>query len=372
MIAFIDLAAQQRRLGGRIEAAIARVMAHGGYIMGPEVRELEAGLAQFGGARHALTCANGTDALSLVLMAWGIGPGDAVVVPSFTFVATAEAVALRGAVPVFADVRADDFNLCPLSAEAAIDRAVALGLTPRVLIAVDLFGQPADYPALRQVADRHGMRLLADAAQGFGGAMGDSMVGNLADATTVSFFPAKPLGCYGDGGAVLTDDDSLAEVLESLRVHGKGRDKYDNVAIGVNSRLDTIQAAVLLEKLAIFSEELESRQRVAERYSARLASLVQVPHLRPGNRSAWAQYTLVTPHRDAVAASCKAASVPTAVYYPIPLHRQTGYRHFPTANGGCPNSERLADSVISLPMHPYLDEETIDRVCDAVAQAFKS
>lgn len=370
-IAFIDLAAQQARLRPRLEAAINRVLDHGQYIMGPEVAELERGLADFCGARHAITCANGTDALVLVLMAWDIGPGDAVFVPTFTFIATAEAVALVGATPVFVDVRPDTFNLDVAHLEAAIPAAAASGLRPRGVIPVDLFGQPADHPALAGLAARHDLLILDDAAQGFGGSLNGRKVGTFGHATATSFFPAKPLGCYGDGGAVFTNDDALADRLRSIRIHGKGSDKYDNVRIGQNSRLDTLQAAILLEKLAIFADELDARNAVAARYTAALSDVARPPVLMDGARSAWAQYTLVVENRDAMAKSCAAAGVPTQVYYPIPLHRQTGYISYPQAPGGCPVSEDLAARVISLPMHPYLPEADQDRVIAAVRNAIQ-
>lgn len=367
---FIDLAAQLLRLGGRIDAAIARVLDHGGFVMGPEVRTFEEQLAAFCGARFALGCANGTDALVLVLRAWGIGPGDAVFVPSFTFVATAEAAALVGATPIFVDVRTSDFNMDPVSLDAAIGHARELGLNPRTVVPVDLFGQPADYDAIAVIARSHGLKVMADAAQGFGSSLNGRRAGVLADATTTSFFPAKPLGCFGDGGAIFTDDEELARLLVSIRVHGQGSNKYDNVRIGLNSRLDTLQAAILIEKLAIFDEELAARQRAADRYAELLGDVVTVPALLPGRTSAWAQYTIVTDRRDAIAASCKAAGIPTAVYYPIPLHRQTGYVNYPTGPGGCPVTDQLAGKVISLPMHPYLDEAVQARVAAAVRAAF--
>jgi dTDP-4-amino-4,6-dideoxygalactose transaminase len=368
-IAFIDLKAQRRRLGARIEQAIARVVDHGGYIMGPEVRELEDKLARFVGAKHCVSCANGTDALALVLMAWGIKPGDLVFVPAFTFVATAEVVCWLGATPVFVDVREDSFNIDPASLEAAIAAAKGREGRPRAVIAVDLFGQPADYRALQSIADRHGLLLLADAAQSFGAALDNRRVGTYGAATATSFFPAKPLGCYGDGGAVFTESDELAEVLRSLRVHGQGSDKYDNVRVGVNARLDTIQAAVLIEKLAIFENEIERRQRVADRYNAALSDVAAVPRLMHGATSVWAQYTLRVKDRARLAGACKRAGVPTAVYYPIPLSQQTGYRHHPTAPGGVPVSERLAGEVISLPMHPYLEPEVQDYIIGTVCSA---
>ncbi len=367
-IQFIDLKAQRARLADRLDAATRRVMDHGQFIMGPEVADLEKRLATFVGAKHCVTCANGTDALALVLMAKGVGPGDAVFVPAFTFVATAEVVAWTGATPVFVDVAEHSFNMDSASLEAAIVGARGAGLTPRAVIPVDLFGQPADYPALAPIAEEHGMFVLADAAQSFGASLNGRKAGAWGLATATSFFPAKPLGCYGDGGAVLTDDDGLAAVLRSLRVHGQGSDKYDNVRIGLNSRLDTLQAAILIEKLAIFPDEIVARQKAAEHYNERLGNHVAVPRLAPGATSVWAQYTIRHGNRAKIAAACKAAGVPTAVYYPIPLSRQTGYKHFPSAPGGVPVSERLAEEVISVPMHPYLDEATQDRVVAAVVQ----
>lgn len=370
-VPFIDLAAQRRRLGDRVDAAIARVLDHGQYILGPEVRELEQALAAFCGARHAISCASGTDALVLGLLAKGVRAGDAVLVPSFTFAATAEAVALLGATPVFVDIRPDSFNMDPESVLRGIDLARSLGLSVRGLIPVDLFGQPADYEALEATARAQGLWLFADAAQSFGALYKGRRVGSIGDLVATSFFPAKPLGCYGDGGAVFTDDDDLAEVLLSLRVHGKGTDKYDNVRIGINGRLDTLQAAVLLEKLAIFPDELTARGRIAERYNAALADLVEVPRLAPDTTSAWAQYTVVLPagSRDATAAKLKSAGVPTAVYYPKPLHQQTAYRGYPIVGNRLAVSEELAGRVLSLPMHPYLDEATQDRICQALRAA---
>jgi dTDP-4-amino-4,6-dideoxygalactose transaminase len=370
-IAFIDLAAQRRRLGAGIDAAIQRVLDHGAFIMGPEVRELETSLAAFAGAKHCVSCANGTDALALVLMAKGIKPGDAVFVPAFTFVATAEVVAWLGATPVFCDVREDSFNLDVRSFAAAIEWAREAGLRPAAVIPVDLFGQPADYGAILPLAARHDMLVLADGAQSFGARVGNRRVGTLAEVTATSFFPAKPLGCYGDGGAIFTDDDALAAVLRSLRVHGQGGDKYDNVRIGMNGRLDTIQAAILLQKLTIFPDEIERRDAVARRYNEAFEGVAAVPRLSEGATSVWAQYTLRLDDRARVLAACKAAAVPTAVYYPIPLSQQTGYRHFPSAPGGVPVSERLAQQVLSLPMHPYLDEETQEHIIRTVEAALR-
>ena len=370
-IPFIDVTAQRQRLGRKIDEAIARVLGHCQFIMGPEVRELEMALADFCGARHALTCASGTDALVLVLMAKGIGPGDAVICPAFTFTATAEAAALVGATPVFADVAEASFNLDPASCARAVDTATRAGLRPKAVIVVDMFGQPADHRAIAAVAEAHNLFVLDDAAQSFGASYHNRSVGTLAGATATSFFPAKPLGCYGDGGAVFTDDDELATVLRSLRVHGEGRSRYEAVRIGTNARFDTIQAAVLIEKLKIFSDEISVRDRIAQRYSKHLSDLAAVPQLARGTTSVWAQYTIRLPcgRRDAFAAALKAQGVPTAVYYPIPLNRQEAYRHFPVADGGVPVSEQLAAEVISLPMHAYLDEATQDHIIAASRQA---
>jgi len=371
-VAFIDLEAQKKRLGDRVETAIRRVLDHGSFIMGPEVKDLEARLAAFAGAKHCVTCANGTDALQLALMARGVGPGDAVFIPAFTFVATAEAPAILGATPVFVDVLKDTFNMAPDSLEAAIDAARRSGLRPRAVIPVDLFGQPADYGRIEPIARAHDLFLLADAAQGFGATLSGRRAGSFGDATATSFFPAKPLGCYGDGGAVFTDDDQLAQTLRSLRVHGQGTNKYDNVRLGLNSRLDTIQAAILIEKLAIFEEEITERERVASAYTKGLNGAVQTPQVMAGATSVWAQYTVLTDQRAALGARLKEAGIPTAVYYPIPLNRQEGYSQCPVAPGGVPVAERLSASVISLPMHPYLDADTLERIIAAVHAAVRS
>jgi dTDP-4-amino-4,6-dideoxygalactose transaminase len=370
-IPFIDVAAQRRRLGRSVDDAIARVLGHCQFILGPEVRELEIKLSEFCGARHVVTCASGTDALVMVLMARGIGPGDAVICPSFTFTATAEVVALVGATPVFADVEERSFNLDPASLQEACAAARAAGLRPKAVIPVDLFGQPADYDRIMPIAEAENLFVLDDAAQAFGATYKNRRIGALAPTTATSFFPAKPLSCYGDGGAVITDDDELAQVIRSLRVHGEGRGKYDCVRIGLNGRLDTIQAAVLIEKLKIFPEEILARERIARRYSTGLADVATTPRLAPGSTSVWAQYTIRLPagRRDGLAASLRIEGIPTAIHYPIPLHRQQPYQRFPIAAGGAPVSERLAEEVISLPMHAYLDQTTQDRIIDAVRRA---
>ncbi len=370
-IPFIDVAAQRRRLGSRIDDAVARVLDHCRFILGPEVQELEAALATFCGARHAVTCASGTDALLMVLMAKGIGPGDAVICPSFTFCATAEAVALAGATPVFADVDAATFNIALESAARAVEAARQADLKPRMIIPVDLFGQPADYASINALASAESLFVLDDAAQGFGATVGNRKVGVLADATATSFFPAKPLGCYGDGGAIFTDDDAMRDLLVSVRVHGQGTDRYDNVRIGLTARLDTIQAAVLIEKLKIFPEEIAERNRMARRYTQHLSDVVTVPLVPAHMTSVWAQYTIRVKAgtREAFAAALKAQGVPTAVYYSKPLHRQEAYRHFPADPEGLPVTDLLADEVISLPMHAYLDDATQDRIIAAVQRS---
>jgi dTDP-4-amino-4,6-dideoxygalactose transaminase len=379
-IPFIDVAAQRRRLGRAIDDAVARVLTHCQFILGPEVRALETELAAFCGARHVITCSSGTDALRLVLMAWGIGPGDAVICPAFTFCATAEVVALCGATPVLADVEAETFNLDPASLERAVATAKKRGLKPRAVIPVDLFGQSADHDAIAAVAEAHGLFILDDAAQAFGATYKDRKLGTAyrgckpgMSASTTSFFPAKPLGCYGDGGAIFVDDDDLAARLKSLRVHGEGVDKYDATGIGLAARLDTIQAAVLLEKLKIFPEEIVARNTVAQGYTSGLVGVATLPRVGNEATSVWAQYTirLAPGRRDALAAALKAQGIPTAIYYAKPLHRQAAYRGFPVAESGLPVSEQLAEEVISLPMHAYLDQPTQNRVIEAVRRALK-
>ena len=370
---FIDVAAQRRRLGKAIDDATTRVLSHCQFLMGPEVAAFEAELAAFCGAKYALSCSSGTDALVMTLMAKGIGRGDAVICPTFTFCATAESVALIGATPVLVDVDPETFNIDVASLKSGIATAKAAGLKPKAVIPVDLFGLPADYDAIAEVAAADDLFILDDAAQGFGGSYKGRAVGTFGHATATSFFPAKPLGCYGDGGAVLTDDEELLAILKSVRVHGGGSDKYDNVRLGLTARLDTIQAAVLLEKLKIFRDEIETRNRVAERYSRALKDVATVPVVPDGYTSVWAQYTLrLAPgKREEFARALQAEGIPTAIYYAKPLHRQTAYRGFPVAAAGLAVSERLADEVISLPMHAYLDEPTQDRIVDAVKRALR-
>ena len=375
-IAFIDLAAQQARLRPGIDAAIARVLDHGQYVMGPEIAELEAQLSVFGKAKHTISCGSGTDALALALMAWGIRPGDAVFLPAFTFTATGEVVAWLGAQPVFLDVLPETYCVDPASLERAVAQVREDGrLTPRVVIGVDLFGQQADYPALRAIADREGMKLIADAAQGFGSTRDGRMAAAWADVVATSFFPAKPLGAYGDGGAIQCGDAELDETLRSLRNHGANRDdRYDNIRIGMNGRLDTMQAAILLQKLSIFAEEIEARNRVAARYTRMLEGLVVTPHVPDGVVSTWAQYTVLLPEagqRDGFMAALRADGVPSASYYPKPMHWQTAYAHYPVEGGRLPVTEDAARRCVALPIHPYLDEATQDRVVTAVGRALR-
>jgi dTDP-4-amino-4,6-dideoxygalactose transaminase len=379
-IAFIDLLAQRRRLGERIDQAVMGVVNSGAYVMGPQVKQFEEQLATFGQAQYGLSCANGTDALVLPLMAWGITRGDAVFCPSFTFAATAEVVPWLGASPVFIDIDPKTYNMDPAHLEASIEATLKEGkLSPKVIIAVDLFGQPADYPAIAAIAKKYGLKLVADSAQGFGCTLDGKHPLHWADVATTSFFPAKPLGCYGDGGAVLTDDHHLWEVMDSLRIHGKAvasdlvgktfehDPKYLNIRIGMNSRLDTIQAAILLEKLSIFAEEIDMRNQIAKRYNDALAPhVLAVPFVPENAVSVWAQYTIEVDGREAMLAKLKTKGVPTAVYYPIPIHAQDVYSRFPVGVGGLPVTLQKAKQVMSLPMHPYLDEATQDRIIEAV------
>lgn len=369
-IAFIDLAAQQARIKDKIDARIQAVLAHGAYILGPEVTELEEKLSVFSGAKHAITCANGTDALLMALMALGIEEGDAVFIPAFTFVATAEVVPFVRATPVMVDVTPDTFNIDVASLERAVEFAKSQGLRPRVVIAVDLFGLPADYPAISAIAKKHDLTIIGDSAQSFGGSIEGQRTGSFGTITTTSFFPAKPLGCYGDGGAMFTNDDALADLLRSLRFHGKGHEKYDNVRIGNNSRLDTIQAAVLLEKLAIYEEEIFLRNKVAARYSSMISQRWQKPIVPEGYGSVWAQYTLVAKNaqaREDIIAKLRGQGIPTNVYYPRPLHQQTAFDGCMTDPEALGTSERLATTVFSLPMHPYLSEADQNRIIEALA-----
>lgn len=368
-IPFIDLQAQRRRMGDSLNRAIADAVEGGQWILGPQVAALEAQLASYVNVKHAVACANGTDALLLVLKAWDIGPGDAVFVPAFTFAATGEVVALAGASPVFVDVEDDTFTISLLSLENALAMVRKDGaLRPRAVIPVDLFGQPADYRRLEPFVERENLLMLCDVAQAFGATSHGRITGSIGHAATTSFFPAKPLGCYGDGGACFTNDSGLADALRSLRMHGQGVDRYEHPRIGLNSRLDTIQAAILSEKLKIFPEEVTMRDRVAARYNRGLKSnRIRTPVVMDGAQSVWAQYTIQVDNRAKFQADLKDQGIPTAVYYPIPLSKQRAYDDFPSVP--TPNSEKLSERVVSLPMHPYLDEKTQDRIIEAVLKS---
>jgi UDP-2-acetamido-2-deoxy-ribo-hexuluronate aminotransferase len=365
---FIDLKAQLNRIRPQVEARLKNVLDRGAFILGGEVQELEAQLSQYTGAKHVITCANGTDAILIPLMAKNIGKSDAVFVPAFTFFATAEVVSLAGATPIFVDIDPISYNMCAASLEAQIEatKKNSPELNLKAVIVVDLFGLAADYDSLSAVAQKHGLFLIEDAAQGFGSQYRGKTAGNLAPIASTSFFPAKPLGCFGDGGAIFCDDDALAEKIKSIRVHGQGKHKYENVRIGLNSRLDTMQAAILLEKLAIFDDELDRRNIIADRYTNAFTGLIQTPIIPELYYSSWAQYTLRTNRRDEMIEALKTKHIPTMVYYPIPLHLQKAYEYLGYKSGSLPNAEKAAKEVISLPMHPYLTEQDQDLVIDAV------
>ena len=374
---FRDLKKQYQVLNEEMDRAVLDAMASGAYIMGPQVKELEKQLAEYVGVKHCLTCANGTDTLTLTLKAWGIGPGDAVFVPDFTFFSSAEVVPLEGATPVFVDVCEDTFNIDTADLERAVKEVIAEGqLRPRVVVAVDLFGLPADYQAIRAIADRYGLLVLEDGAQGFGGTIDGKRACSFGDIATTSFFPAKPVGCYGDGGAVFTDNDEWATLIDSYRVHGKGQFKYDNVRIGMNSRLDPVQAAVLQVKLKAFAEyELDDINSAAEKYTERLKDIVATPVIPAGYRSSWAQFTIkLRDHveRDALQAALKAEGIPSMVYYPKPMHLQTAFHVIPGSPLNlCPVATSLCSRVLSLPLHPYITEEQIGTVCTAIRKALQ-
>lgn len=368
---FRDLKKQYAVLQSQIDEGIAQVLASARFISGPQVKELEEQLAAYVGVKHCISCANGTDAITLALMAWGIGPGDAVFVPDFTFFSSGECPAGMGATPIYVDVTADSFNMDPACLESAIERVLREGkYTPRAVVAVDLFGRPADYPRLRAICQKYGLYLLEDGAQGFGGQIGDQMACSFGDISTTSFFPAKPLGCYGDGGAVFTNNDEWAALLRSYTVHGKnGSDKYDNIRIGLNSRLDTLQAAVLLPKLEAFrAYEVADVNAVATKYTLRLAdSCLALPLMEEGITSSWAQYTVILPDtvdRSALQAKLKAAGIPTMVYYAKPMHLQGAFAGTDSSKADCPVTEHLCKHVLSLPIHPYMTDDDIATVCD--------
>ena len=378
---FVDLKQQYERIKPRIHDRINEVLRHGKFIMGPEVGELESQLASFVGSKVCVSCANGTDALLLSLMAHDIGPGDAVFTTPFTFIATAEVVSLLGATPVFVDIDPDTFNIDPQKLQEAIEAAkqgMVLGrsqskkLTPKAIVAVDLFGLAADYDPINRIAKEHRLFVLEDAAQSLGGTYKGKKLGNVTDIAATSFFPAKPLGCYGDGGAIFTNDEAMANRLRSLREHGKGSHKYDNVRIGINGRLDTLQAAILLPKLEIFDSEIKQRQEVAARYSTAFKDIVKIPHVPDGLLSAWAQYAVLTDKRDSYLDKLKALGIPTAVYYPRPLHLQTAFSHLGYRPGDFPVAEQTSDRIFSLPMYPYLDSSDQNKIIEAVKQAHEN
>lgn len=372
---FRDLKKQYAALKADIDAGIARVTAGACFISGPQVKELEQKLAEYVGVKHCITCGNGTDAITLAMMAWGIGAGDAVFVPDFTFFSSGECPAYRGATPVFVDVERDSFNLDPERLEAAVEKVISEGrYVPRAVVSVDLFGRPADYPRIRRVCRKYGLLLMEDGAQGFGGSLDGKMACSFGDISTTSFFPAKPLGCYGDGGAVFTDSDEWAAQLRSLAVHGKsGDDKYNNIRIGLNSRLDTIQAAVLLPKLEAFRDhELAAVNAAAAKYTERLKdSALVLPSIPSGVVSSWAQYTVRLPEsvdREKLQAEMRRSGIPTMVYYARPMHLQGAFEGTDSAAADCPVTEELCKTVVSLPIHPYLEDGEIDRVCDCLLE----
>lgn len=373
---FRDLKTQYTVLKDEMDKAILDVVASSAYVMGPKIKEMEIAFADYVGTKHCIACNSGTDALLLALKAWDVKPGDAVFVPSFTFFASAEVIAMQGATPVFVDVDKDTFNIDVADLERKIEQTLKAGkLTPRVVIAVDLFGLPADFKAVRKVADKYHLYVLEDGAQGFGGRIGDKKACTFGDISTTSFFPAKPVGCYGDGGAVFTDNDDWAALMESYHIHGKGSDRYDNVRIGMNSRLDSIQAAILIVKLKAFKDyELVDVNKVAARYTEKLKGVVKTPVVPEGFYSSWAQYTLQLKDKEQRAglqAALKALDIPTAIYYPIPMHRQTAFSYLNLDDNRCPVSDQLADTVISLPIHPYLNEKDQDLICQVVCDFLK-
>ena len=373
---FRDLKTQYTVLKNEMDKAILDVVASSAYVMGPKIKEMEMAFADYVGTKHCIACNSGTDALLLALKAWDVKPGDAVFVPSFTFFASAEVIAMQGATPVFVDVDKDTFNIDVADLERKIEQTLKAGkLTPRVVIAVDLFGLPADFKAVRKVADKYHLYVLEDGAQGFGGRIGDKKACTFGDISTTSFFPAKPVGCYGDGGAVFTDNDEWAALMESYHIHGKGSDRYDNVRIGMNSRLDSIQAAILIVKLKAFKDyELVDVNKVAARYTEKLKGVVKTPVVPEGFYSSWAQYTLQLKDKEQRAglqAALKALDIPTAIYYPIPMHRQTAFSYLNLDDNRCPVSDQLADTVISVPIHPYLSEKDQDLICQVICDFLK-
>ena len=367
---FIDLAKQQSLIKTNLDKRIQDVLAHGKYIMGPEIKEMEAQLAEYVGVKHCVSCSSGTDALLMPLLAWDVGPGDAIFTTPFTFIATAEVIQLLGATPVFVDIDPKTYNISPELLDQAINQVIEAGeLNPKAIIPVDLFGLPADYAAIELIGKKYDIKILEDAAQGFGGQIDDRLACSFGDAASTSFFPAKPLGCYGDGGAIFTNDDDLHEKLVSIRVHGKGGDKYDNVRIGLNGRMDTLQAAIVLEKFTLFPNEVKLRNKVASSYNALLADSVVIPEVKEGYTSVWAQYSILARDandRAALQAKLKEAGIPSAVYYPKPLHQQTAFDHLPYKDGDFPVSEEMSQRIFSLPMHPYLETADIEKICETL------
>lgn len=367
---FRDFKQQYQVLRSGIDKAILDVAASGTYIMGPQVKELERQLASYVGTKHCISCASGTDALTLALKAWGVRQGDAVFVPDFTFFSTAETVSSEGAIPVFVDVDRDTFNIDPADLENKIETTIKKGeLVPKAIITVDLFGLPANYPVIRRIADNHGLLILEDGAQGFGGSLNGKRSCSFGDISTTSFFPGKPLGCYGDGGACFTDNDKWVALMDSYRMHGKGSSKYENVRIGMNSRLDTIQAAILQVKLRAFAGELAAVNKAAAEYTARLADIVKTPVVPDGFMSSWSQYTIKLNNkteRDGLQAYLKGQGIPSTVYYPSPIHCQIAYRNSGLPESDCPVAGKLCETVLSLPIHPYISLEEINVVCNAI------
>ncbi len=367
---FIDLKTQQDRIREKIELNIKKVLDHGKYIMGPEIKELESTLAEYCGVKHAIGVASGTDALLIPLMAYEIGPGDAVFTTPFTFIATAEVIQLLGATPVFVDINPETFNIDTEKLEEVIENTIKDGkLNPKGILPVDLFGQAADYNSINEIAKKYDLFVIEDAAQSFGASYNGKKACSLADVASTSFFPAKPLGAYGDGGMIFTNDDELYEKILSIRVHGSGSDKYNNIRVGLNGRLDTIQAAVLLAKFDIFDEEIKLRQLVAKRYNEELNDFVKVPVVESHNISAWAQYAMLHPDRDKIIEKLKADGIPVAIYYPIPLHLQEAFVHLGLKKGDFPISEKCANEIFSIPFHPYLTKDDQDKIISSIKSA---
>ena len=372
MIPFIDLRSQYERIRSEINDGLQSVLDGGQYVMGPAVKQFEQEMQDYLGCKHAISVSSGTDALFMPMLAMTLNPSDAVFVPAFTYTATAEAILLAHATPVFVDVDGKSFTIDINSLREQIHRTKREGkLTPRVILAVDLYGQPADYEAINAIAEEEGMYVIADAAQAFGGMKDNRKIGTLTHCAATSFYPSKPLGCYGDGGAIFVDDDKMADLLRSVRAHGKGDHKYDVVRVGVNGRLDSMQAAILSAKLKIFEDELDRRERVARIYDERLKDVVTIPHRVPSSRSAWAQYTIKTDDRTNLIGTCDENDVPTMIFYPKPMHLQPAYEAYGDGIGTMPVSEALCEQVLSLPMNPYLTDATVHQICDVIKGHFR-